>query len=212
MRALLLGITLFSAVSARAVTIDRIAVVVGTSIIKDSDIERDIRVTDFLNGRAIDLSPPARKQAAQRLLDQIFVRREIQLGDYPIATLSEADEQLNRLKKERFQSNAAFEEALQRDGLSELELRTQFQWQLTVLRFIDARFKPAVLITDQEIEKYRQEHTGALSRQFPNASADDLRDSIRSLLTSEQVNRQFFAWLEDQRKSSKISYREGELA
>ena len=127
--------------------IDRIAVIVGSSIVKDSDIERDLRVTDFLDGAPLDLGTESRKKATKRLIDQIFIRREIRLGDYPAATPEEAGQQLDSLKKQRFKSNSAYQDALRRYGLTEADLRTEFQWQLTVLRFIDARFKPAVLIT-----------------------------------------------------------------
>jgi parvulin-like peptidyl-prolyl isomerase len=195
-----------------AVVIDRIAVIVGNSIVKDSDIERDLRVTEFLNGTPLDLGNAARKQAASRLVDQIFIRREIRIGDYPGATPEEADRQLALLKKQRFRTDAQFLQALQRYGLTEPDLRMQFQWQLTVLRFIDLRFKPAVLISDDEIQKYYREHAAALRRQYPGKSMDDLQDEIRDILTGEQVNRQFFAWLEDQRKNNKIVFREENLA
>ena len=36
-----------------------------------------------------------------------------------------------------------------------------------LLRFIDARFKPAVLITDDAIEGYYREHQTALARKHP---------------------------------------------
>ncbi len=78
------------------------------------------------------------------MIDQIFIRREIRIGDYPTATLQEADRQLDSLKSSDSRTNAAFRASAARYGLTELELRTQFQWQLTVLRFIDVRFKPAV--------------------------------------------------------------------
>jgi hypothetical protein len=195
------------------VIIDRIAIVVGNSIIKDSDIDRDIRVTDFLNNEPVNLSPAARKQAANRLIDQIFIRREIDLGDYPTATLQDADRQLDRLKKQRFKSNAQFEQALHRYGLSELDLRTQLQWQLTVLRFIDVRFKPAVLVTEDQIEKYYRDHSTALRRANPGKSSlDDLRETIRDILQGERVNQQLNAWLDEQRKDSKIQFREESLA
>ena len=128
--------------------IDRIAVIVDSSIVKDSDIERDLRVTDFLDGTPLDLGKEPRKKAAQRLVDQIFIRREIRIGDYPAATPEEVTRQLDALKQQQFKTNAAYQDALRRYGLSEADLRTEFQWQLTVLRFIDARFKPAVLITE----------------------------------------------------------------
>jgi hypothetical protein len=204
---------LLGAVSlAPAVIIDRIAVIVGNSIVKDSDIDRNLRVTSFLNREPLNFDNAARKAAANRLIDQIFIRREIQLGDYPVATAQETNSQLDRLKEQRFRTNLAFEQALHRYGLTELELRTEFQWQLTVLRFIEIRFKPAVLITDDDINKYYQEHAATLQRQYPGKSLDDLREQIRDTLTEEQVNQRFFRWLEYQRRNNKIQFREESLA
>ena len=194
------------------VIIDRIAIIVGDSIVKESDIARDLRVTSFLNHEPLDFSNAARKKAADRLIDQIFIRREIQVGAYPIATLAEADRQLDSLKKERFKTNLAFEQTLHRYELTELELRTEFQWQLTVLRFIDIRFRPAVLITDDEIEKYYHEHVAALARQYPGKSLDQLHEQIRGILTGERVNQQFFSWLNYQRRHNRIQYRDESLA
>jgi hypothetical protein len=193
-------------VTALAVIIDQIAVIVGDSIVKDSDITRDIRVTDFLNDQRLDFSASARRKAANRLIDQIFIRKEIDLGNYPTATLQEADKQLDNLKAQRFKTETAFHQALRRYGLTELDLRTQFQWQLTVLRFIDARFKPAVVVADSEITQYYQEHEAALDRAEPGKSLNDLRNQIQDTLTAQKVNQQFFAWLDQQRKNAKIRF------
>ena len=198
--------------TASAVIIDRIAIIVGNSIIKDSDISRDIRATDFLNDQPLNLSNAARKQAANRLIDQLFIRHEIFVGGYPTATPEEADQQINELRKQKYKSQAAFQQALRRYGLDDAELRTQFQLHLTVLRFVDARFRPAVLVTDDEIEKYYRDHRAALRRQYPGKSLDDLRDNIRDILTGDRVNTLFFSWLDQQRKDSKIKYLEENLA
>ena len=198
---------------ASGVIIDRIAIIVGNAIIKDSDINRDVKATEFLNGRPLDLSNASRKQAADRLINQTLIRREIRIGDYPIATLQQADIELNRLESQRFKTQEGFEQALRRYGLTELELRTQFQWQLTVLGFIDARFKPAVLVSDQEITNYYREHEAALHQEYSGkASLDDLRDDIRNTITGEKVNTLFFSWLSDQRKQTKIQFVERDLA
>jgi hypothetical protein len=194
------------------VIIDRIAVRVGNSIIKDSDIDRNLRVTDFLNDQPLNMNNEARREASKRLIDQAFIRREIQLGDYPRATWEEADQQLDRLKKERYKTQDALQSAIHRYGLVEPDLRFEFHWQLTVLRFIDLRFKPAVLVTDEEIQKYYREHQTALRRVNPGKnSLDDLRDQIRDILAGEKVNEQFFAWLDDQRKSNKVEFYEESL-
>lgn len=211
MRRLALLTFLLSQCPLYGVIIDRIAVVVGNSIIKDSDIDRDLRVTSLLNGQPVDLSLARRKDAVTHLIDQVFIRNEIEVGSYPVATFQEADAQLDRLVKQRFRTQVAFQHALRQYGLTELDLRSQFKWQLTVLKFVDARFKPAVLVSDDEIEKYYRQHAAALQRQYPGKSLDDLREQIRDILTAESINQQFFAWLDDQRKNTKIQYLEASL-
>jgi hypothetical protein len=212
MQGRVLGTGLLCAGLIYPVIIDRIAVRVGDGIIKDSDIDRNIRVTEFLNDQPLNLGNKERREACQRLIDQAFIRREIQLGDYPRATWQEADQQLAKLEKQRYKTDAAMQNAIHRYGLVEPDLRFEFHWQLTVLRFIDQRFKPAVLVTDEEIQKYYSEHRAALLRANPGKSSlDDLRDQIRDILAGEKVNEQFFAWLDDQRKSNKVVFYEESL-
>jgi hypothetical protein len=213
MRVAIMALFLLAPSIAFSTIIDRIAVIVGSSIVKDSDIERDLRVTGFLDGAPLDLGRDARKKAAKRLIDQIFIRREIRLGDYPSATPEEAGQQIDALKKQKFKTNSAFQNALARYGLTEADLRSQFQWQLTVLRFIDARFKPAVLVSDQEIESYYEAHRAELAREHPGkTSLHDLEDTVRDILTGEKVNQLFFSWLDEQRQGVKIQFREASLS
>ena len=195
------------ATSAQAIIIDRIAIVVNGSIIKQSDIERDVRVTEFLNRQPLNLGAAAKKDAANRLIGQVFIRNEIDIGSYPEATLSDAGRELNKLKTDRYRSNTTFDRALASYGLTELELRTEFRWQLTVLNFIDLRFKPAAVVSDDEIQGYYQEHRAALERANPGKdSLDDLRPEIENILSGQKVNQLFFSWLDAQRKDAKIQY------
>lgn len=204
----LIVMSLLAAGLGLGVIIDRIAIIVGNSIIKDSDIDRDIRATDFLNGKPLNLRASERKAAADRLINQAIIRREIRIGDYPRATFQEADQQLEKLEKQRFKSQAAFEAALNRYGLTLLDLRTEFRWQLTVLRFVDQRFKPAVLVTDQQVNDYFRQHEAALRREHPGESNENLHNVARDIMTGEQVNKLFFDWLDQQRKDAKIQYLE----
>jgi hypothetical protein len=73
-----------------------------------------------------------------------------------------------------------------------------------VLRFIDVRFKPAVLVSDDEIEKYYRAHPS-------KSSLADRHDQISDILTGEKVNQVFFAWLDQQHKDAKIQFQEGGL-
>lgn len=195
--------------AARAVIVDRIAIRVENAIVKDSDIDRSIRVTEFLNDQSLHFTASERREAGRRLLDQAFIKREIQVGDYPQASWEDADQQLAAIKKNRYGSDAALKQALTRYGLVEPDLRFEFQWQLTVLQFIDLRFKPAVLVTDEEIAKYFASHTAALRKANPGKTTlEQLSGPIRDILTGEKVNEQFFAWLDEQRKDKKVEYHE----
>ncbi len=195
-----------------AVIIDRVAIVVGNSIVKDSDISRDLRVTSLLNGEPLDLSDKSRKVVASRLIDQIFIRKEIELGDYPVATPEQAREQLDRLVRQQFRTDASLQDSVRKYGITVPDLESHFLWQLTVLRFIDVRFKPAVLVTDAEIETYYKDHAAELKREHPGkASLDDVRTEISDLISADRVNKVFFAWLDEQRKQTKITYLESGL-
>lgn len=184
---------------ARAVILDRIAIVVNSRVIKDSDIDRDIRITDFLNGQPLSFDADARKKSAHRLTDQALIRREVELGSYPQAKPGQVDTFLDKIKKQRFGSEAAYEAALRVYGITDKTLRAELQWQLTVLNFIDERFRPAVLVSDDEIKKYAATH--------PNMS----RDQIEELLTGQKVNTEFDTWLSGAEKRAKLDYLEPDL-
>jgi hypothetical protein len=205
-------VVLLAASAALPVIIDRIAIEVNNQIIKQSDINRDIRVTDFLNSEPLSFGVAAQKQAANRLIDQSFIRHEVRVGDYPTASFQDADAQLSLIKKDKFKSDEVFLKTLRDYGLTVPDLRSTFRWQLTVLRFVDVRFKPAALVTDQDVEQYYKTHLPALRKAHPKGySLPDLHSDIHDTLVSEKVNQLFFAWLDEQRKDAKIQYLEEKL-
>ena len=60
---------------AGAVLIDRIAVIVGTHVVKASDVDRDLRLTSFINRQQMDFTSAAKRKAADRLVDQQIIRQ-----------------------------------------------------------------------------------------------------------------------------------------
>jgi hypothetical protein len=193
-----------------AVVIDRIAVVVGKHVIKASDIDRDLRVTEFQNRTPLDLSAAAKRKSAERLIDQSLIRDEIATGGYDRATDTEAEAMLGQIRRERYAGSAVrMRQDLARYGLSEQDLRGELLWQLTVLRFIDERFIPAVLVVDQDVQDYYTRHLTQLKREYPrDYSFTALESKIRSVLQGQEVNKQFEAWLAEARKNQRIEYKQ----
>jgi hypothetical protein len=192
-----------------AVVLDRIAVIVGRQAIKTSDIEREMRVTSFLNQQPVDRSEDARRKVAERLIDQELVRRDMVRAQYSLPTEKDVTEFLERLKRDRFHgSDTDLRNQLTRYQLTEEQLRRHLLWEMTVLRFIDQRFRAAVLVTDEDIAAYRRENLAELQKKYPQAKTEDaMAQQIRELLTGDRVNQAFEQWLTDERRDTRIEYR-----
>lgn len=191
--------------------VDRIAVIVGKHVIKASDIDRDLRVTEFLNREQPNFGSDAKHKSAERLIDQVIIGDEIANGGYARLTDADADALLKQLRQDRFAGSAARQqEALSLYGLTEDQLRAQLVWQLEVLRFIDQRFRPGVLVTDEEVRTYYDQHRADFSREYPQAnSLEALEPKIRASLEGERINQNFVQWLDQARKQNRIEYRQG---
>jgi hypothetical protein len=205
--------TLLLAVAAAlpdAVVIDRIAVVVNKHAIKLSDIQRDLRLTEFMNQEPVNLNAGEKRKSAERLIDQTIIRGEISRGGYRRPADADAASLTAHLVSDRFGgSEARLRETLSRYGLREDELRAQFLWQLTVLRFIDQRFRPGVQVADEDVQNYYEKHLAELKSKYPGKNSfEALRTQIRASLEGERINDAFAAWIEDARKQARIEYRE----
>lgn len=195
--------TIVLCLAAHAVVVDRIAVIVEGHAIKDSDIERTIRITSFLNHEQARFDAASRKTTASRLIDQELIRVQVRSGDYRAASEKDVESLL---------AKTSTDAALARYGIAEEELKRSLLWQLTVLHFIEDRFRPAVMVTEQQIEDYYAAHRAELEAANPEANTlEDLRRSVEDTLAGGQVNQLFEQWLTQARTEAHVEYREVEL-
>jgi hypothetical protein len=200
-----------SALFAGPVIVDRIAVIAGTHVIKLSDIDRDIRLTDFLNRAPLNFTSAAKRGSAERLITQQIIRDEIANGGYRRPPESEATQLEEELRRDRFSgSEQRLREGLQRYGLTEAQLHNQLLWQITVLQFINQRFLAGIVVTDDAVRDFYDEHYAELSKKYPkDNSLEALEPTIRTMLEGEQVNQAFNDWLDQARKNEKVEFKEG---
>lgn len=206
-------VVLFSllAATARAAIIDRIAVTLDNQVITASEIILEIRITAFLNGDALDFSPEARRKAANRLIEQKLIRKEMQVGRYTSPTPEEVEPMLKQIQTQRFPSAREYHEALAKYGVSEEQLKSHLLWQLTLLRFIEIRFRPAVEVTDAQIQAYFNQNVAELQKRAGtsrNLTLDDVRAQIRDSLTEQGADKQLDEWLAAARKRTRIEFHE----
>ena len=78
-----------------------------------------------------------------------------------------------------------------------------------MLRFIDERFRNGVIVTDQDVRSYYDQHAAELKREYgQNSSFEALEPRIRQTLAGEQINKSFEEWLQQARQQTRIEYRE----
>jgi hypothetical protein len=200
----------FLASFSRGEIIDRIAVTLDNQVITESEVLREIRLTTFQNGDALDFSPQAKRKAADRLVEQKLIRKEIEDGHYSVPSSNEVEPMLKETQIARFENVEEYRRALTKYGISEEDLKAHLLWQATLLRFVDVRFRPAIQISDEEIQKYFNQELPQLEKEAGRdrkISFDDLRDKIEETLTDERIDQQMDEWLKETRKRVRVEYR-----
>jgi hypothetical protein len=206
-----LTLAIMTTLPVRADIIDRIAVSVGNRVITTSDLDREIRVTAFLNGVKPDFTTVGKRTTCDRLLEQKLIRNELENARYPIPAASEVEPELAAFKKKYFKDDAAFEQALNAAGITEQDLRDELLWQRTLLLFIDVRFRPGIQVTDQEIQDYFDKTVAPAARlAHPGepVKLEDYRDPIEETLIGQKVDREMDLWMQAARKRTNIVYRQ----
>jgi hypothetical protein len=193
-----------------AVVLDRIAVIAGTHAIKTSDIDLDVRLTQFINREPLSISPAKRREAAERLITQDIIREEIIMGGYQRPPETQGAELEGQLRRDVYGNSAErLRDALQRYGLTQAELRKRLLWQITVLQFIDQRFRAGVVVTDDDVRNYYNEHAAELRSRHPkDSSLESLSPKIKEVIESERINQNFGDWLDQARRGYRVEFKE----
>jgi len=192
---------------ADAAIIDRIAVTLDSQVITESEIMLEIRLTALLNGEPVDATPQVRKKAANRLIEQKLIRREVELGRYVQPSPGEEEPMLKQIQAQRFHGPDDYRKALEKYGVDEAQLRAHLLWQLTLLRFIEVRFPPSVEVTDEDMHQYFVQHLPELEKRAGKpVSIESVRNEIRDALTEQLVDKQLNDWLAEARGRTHIAF------
>jgi hypothetical protein len=188
--------------------IDRIAVTVDDTVITESHVLLRIRLAAFQNGEKPDFSPQKKRDAADKLVEQILIRREIESAKYPASESPDIEPAIIELKK-RYGGDSGFQKALAEYNVTEQEVRDQLKWQLTLIPFIDVRFKPGVQIPERDLREFyaktfvpEWQKTG----QGTPPSFEDSRESIEETMTGQRADQALDFWLGEARRQARIKF------
>ncbi|HEX4808835.1 MAG TPA: hypothetical protein VH325_07895 [Bryobacteraceae bacterium] len=200
------------ALQLHAELVDKLAITIGQQVITELQLDEELRVTALLNKQPVVRDTATRRAAADRLVQQLLIKKEMDMSRYPPPT----DAELNKYYEgvvSQFAGNATFEAALKSYELTPSTIKNHLTLQLITLLFIQYRFRPAVDISDQEIANaYQREiQNWTAMHSTPPPPLRDLRDQIVETITSQRVDYALSAWLEEARKRVDILYLDKDL-
>lgn len=141
------------------------------------------------------------------MVEQALIKREMDISRYPLPELSDAGESLEALKA-MYPSESEFQNALQASGITADELTRRLWWQLTLLRFIDYRFRPGIQIPTTDVQAYYRRQVSEWEQKGtkPIPTLDESRDQIEEILTQQRIDQALDQWMKDTRKQVTIHY------
>ena len=189
--------------------LDRIVATVNNHIILQSEWQDAVRYEAFVAVRPLDqLQAGDRKAALDHLIDQALLREQMRSSGFPHASGEEVEKRIQEIRKQYpgAESEAGWQAAIARYGLTEDELKKRIALQVDIMGLVDARLRPNVVIDSKSIESYyNQELLPQLrqsgAQQVPLA---EVTPKIKELLTQQKMNQMLVAWLQDLRSGSRI--------
>ncbi|MEZ5354896.1 MAG: hypothetical protein R2762_19855 [Bryobacteraceae bacterium] len=187
--------------------LDRTAVIVDRHVITLSEVDEQLRVTAFLNRTPLDRSPAQLRRTAERLVEQVLLRNEMQITGYKSPLPSEALPLLKQLRTGR----PDFAADLKTYGIDEAALERILLWQLATIRFIELRFRPGSAVGDSEVAlHYRENYVPEWQRTHPAGERapelDDVRERIEAELLEQKVELALDAWLRQAREQARVRF------
>jgi hypothetical protein len=189
--------------------LDRIAVNVGSSVITETEILKQIRLIALQNGQPPDFSKANMRLVAGKMVEQVLIRREIQANKYMSVEAPNPEPMLEAIRK-RYPNTEAYQTALGEYGVTEDDLKKQMQWQMTLLLFIDVRFRPGIQVPESEMRDYfektylpewQKTHTGT------PPTFEQSKSEVESLITADLADHAMDRWLGQTRTQTQIRFR-----
>ena len=198
--------------------LDRVVAVVNGHPILASEWDAALRYECFQNQHAIsDLKGEERQAALQRLIDQHLIEDEMEVEGSSAATAEEVGHKLAQLRDQMLrdrkqlsnQENASWEAVLAQFGFTQTQIEEHVTRELTILRFVERRFRPTIQIDPSEIERYYRE---TLMPELRKEGAADpplaaVERQIRELLVQKALDEQLNRWLQALRLEHRIQIR-----
>ncbi len=184
-------------------TIDRIAAVIDQQVITLSEIDQMEQIRFF--PRTAVSEDDYRHAILESLIAQMLRFRDVQRFGAEDVPKDSIEARVQEIQK-RFASPADFTAALAQAELTPDELRALVKRQLQVESYIQDRFAPLIFVSNDEIQKYYSTTWSQQRRErgLPIPPLADVRDEIRTLLKSSNLQKEIENWTAELRSRANV--------
>lgn len=199
--------------AASPVVLDRVVAVVNNHAILASDVDDEMRLS-ILEPRSSARQAESPQATLQRLISRTLIQQQMREEETQ-ATEPTADEiavRLATIRKElpacvqqNCASDAGWKVFLASHSLTQTRVETYVRNRLTLLRFIEMRFRQGISISRMEVETYYRDTL--LPQYAPGAKVpllEQVEPRIEEILLQQKVNALFTEWLENLRKQGDV--------
>jgi peptidyl-prolyl cis-trans isomerase SurA len=195
-----------------AIQIDRVVAIVNGDLILESDVDEERRFVAF-QPYGTPNEAFSRQDAINRLIDRALILQ--QDGEQAMSPITDAEETTDilDLRKAIFachqyhcETDEGWLHFLADNGFTEEEFRQRWRERMTMLRFIEQRFRMGIRIEPAEINQYYQETLlpEYASRHVAPPTLGAIRDRIQEILLQQQVGKLLDDWLKALRASGDV--------
>ena len=201
----LLTLMVAAAGAPAAKVLDRVVATVNGRPILQSELDDEFRYESFMAAKPLTAGNSEMKAALDRLIDQELINgqaRAIELKPLPAA---EIDQKIEALKTDLAHgSDAEWNASLVKYGLTQGDIRTHMELELNQFRIIEARLRPSIQISVDEIQTYYQSTVLPALPPGQRLTLKDATPQIRELLTEQKIDQALDSWLESLRAQAQI--------
>jgi peptidyl-prolyl cis-trans isomerase SurA len=192
--------------------LDRVVAVVNGELLFESDIDDEKRFAIFQPLRSVN-TERTRDELLERLIDRTLILQQARMQPQEPIADDAVDAEMASLRKTipeckmyQCETDAGWKKFVEAEGFSVDEVRERWRTRMEVLRFIEARFRMGIRISQPEIDDYyKKTLVPGFQKEGVAAPAEDtISDKIQEILLQQQVNALLVDWLQSLRAQGTV--------
>ncbi|HSR69506.1 MAG TPA: SurA N-terminal domain-containing protein [Acidobacteriota bacterium] len=185
---------------------DRLAAVVEGEVITLTDVQWLILYKGFEPPQDPRQVQDFRLDILQQIIEEKLIANEARRTPGVNVTAVEVERQVEAYRQ-RFPDEEAFQRRLQEMDMDRTDLRNLIGRQLAVLRFLQLRFEPFIIVLPDEISDFYDNRLRPELEESgqPLPDLDLIREDIREILTVEKTNLEIERWVRERSQKSEVT-------